>query len=132
MKVPFSPHPLQNFFVCVLFHDRHSDRCEWFIIVLLICISLLISSAVHIFMLIIYNSSLEKMSIHVFSSFLKLGCLIFFDVEQLFINPLWVISFANIFSLSVNVFFPQFPFSVQKFLHLIRSLLFIFAVFPLL
>ena len=36
-------HILQTVVICVLFEDSHSDRCEWYLIVVLICISLMIS-----------------------------------------------------------------------------------------
>src|SRR5574337_853230 len=50
------------------------------------------------------------------------------------INPLSVTSFANIFSHSVGCLFILFmiSFAMQKLLSLIRSHLFIFALFPLL
>ena len=50
------------------------------------------------------------------------------------INPLSVVSFANIFSHSEGCLFILFTvsFDVQKLLNLIRSHLFIFVLFPLL
>lgn len=89
-----------------------------------------------------------KMSIHFcpFSNqvvwFLVWGCCLvvfFFDVElyELFlcldINPLLVISFANIFSYLIGCLFILFmvSFAVQNLSSLIKSHLFIFAFFPL-
>ena len=68
-----------------------------------------------------------KSGCSVFFFFLLLNCmrcLYIFDI-----NPLLVISFANIFSHSVGCLFiwSMVSFPVQKLLHLIRSHLFIFA-----
>ena len=42
-SIPFSPHPLQHFIICRLFHESHSDRREVILTVVLICISLIMS-----------------------------------------------------------------------------------------
>ena len=58
---PFSPHPHQpTFVICRLSDDSHSDRCE--VILVLICISLMISDVEKLFMCLvaICISSLEK------------------------------------------------------------------------
>ena len=93
----------------------------WCLVVVLICISLIISDVEHLFicLLAIYISSLKKMSIYVLCAF-SIGLFVFqlSCMSRLYIleiKPLLVASFANIFSHSVGcLFFFMVSFAMQK------------------